>query len=74
MAQNSSGRLDLLQEYARERRLDQQLTIGFSDRIPSLFAAPGLMAGGLRQVGLLGLALAPPLRAGFAGQAAGFGL
>ncbi|SDK01366.1 2-octaprenyl-6-methoxyphenyl hydroxylase [Microbulbifer yueqingensis] len=74
MAQNSSGRLDLLQEYARERRLDQQLTIGFSDRVPSLFAAPGLLAGGLRQAGLLGLALAPPLRAGFAGQAAGFGL
>ncbi|WP_334079229.1 2-octaprenyl-6-methoxyphenyl hydroxylase [Microbulbifer sp. M83] len=74
LAQNSSERLDLLQEYARSRQLDQQLTIGFSDRVPALFAAPGPLARGLRQFGLLGLALAPPLRAEFAGQAAGFGL
>ncbi|MBB3062112.1 FAD-dependent monooxygenase [Microbulbifer rhizosphaerae] len=68
------GELDLLQEYGRERRLDQQLTIGFSDRVPSLFASGSLWARGLRQAGLLGLTLAPPLRAGFVGQAAGFGL
>ncbi|WP_237057247.1 FAD-dependent oxidoreductase [Microbulbifer sediminum] len=74
LAQNSSERLDLLQEYARSRQLDQQLTIGFSDRVPALFAAPGLLAQGVRQFGLLGLALAPPLRSEFAGQAAGFGL
>lgn len=68
------GQLDLLQAYGRERRLDQQLTIGFSDRIPALFASPGLGARALRQAGLLGLTLAPPLRAGFIRQAAGFGL
>ncbi|MEX2961755.1 2-octaprenyl-6-methoxyphenyl hydroxylase [Microbulbifer sp. TYP-18] len=70
----SPGQLNLLEEYGRARRLDQQLTIGFSDRVPALFAAPGLLAGGLRQAGLLGLNLAPSLRASFIGQAAGFGL
>ncbi|WP_234994997.1 2-octaprenyl-6-methoxyphenyl hydroxylase [Microbulbifer donghaiensis] len=73
-AQISTGQLDLLEEYGRGRQLDQQLTIGFSDRIPSLFASSSLLIQGLRQAGMLGLALAPPLRASFAGQAAGFGL
>lgn len=74
LASNSSLQLDLLQAYGRERRLDQQLTIGFSDRIPPLFASSSALARGVRQAGLLGLALAPPLRASFVGQAAGFGL
>ncbi|SEA10470.1 2-octaprenyl-6-methoxyphenol hydroxylase/2-octaprenylphenol hydroxylase [Microbulbifer marinus] len=74
LAQDSSDQLDLLQEYGRDRQLDQQLTIGFSDRIPPLFASSNLMVQGLRQAGMLGLTLAPPLRASFVGQAAGFGL
>ena len=74
LARNSPGQLDLLQEYGRQRQLDQQLTIGFSDRVPSLFASADLTARALRQAGLLGLTLAPPLRASFVGQAAGFGL
>lgn len=72
--QNSPGELDLLQAYWRERQQDQQLTIGFSDHIPPLFAASGLLMQGLRQVGILGLTMAPPLRAGFVRQAAGLGL
>lgn len=74
LALNSTRQLDLLQAYGRGRQLDQQLTIGFSDRIPPLFASDRPMARGLRQAGLLGLMLAPPLKAGFVGQAAGFGL
>ncbi|MFC6977831.1 FAD-dependent oxidoreductase [Microbulbifer taiwanensis] len=74
LAPDSTGRLDLLQDYGRDRQLDQQLTIGFSDRIPPLFASSAPLVRGLRQVGLLGLTLAPPLRASFVGQAAGFGL
>ncbi|WP_323846612.1 2-octaprenyl-6-methoxyphenyl hydroxylase [Microbulbifer magnicolonia] len=74
LAHDSTGQLELLQGYGRDRRLDQQLTIGFSDRIPPLFASSSLLAQGLRQAGLLGLTLAPPLRASFVGQAAGFGL
>ncbi|WP_233998673.1 FAD-dependent monooxygenase [Microbulbifer pacificus] len=69
--QSGPGELDLLQAYWRERQHDQQLTIGFSDRIPPLFASRSLLAGGLRQVGLLGLVLAPALRTTFARQAAG---
>jgi len=73
-ARQSPGQLNLLQAYGRERQLDQQLTIGFSDRVPPLFASSNLVVRGLRQAGLLGLTLAPPLRASFLGQAAGFGL
>lgn len=69
--QYGPGELDLLQAYWRERQHDQQLTIGFSDRIPPLFASRNLLLSGLRQVGLLGLTLAPTLRSGFARQAAG---
>lgn len=69
-----AGELDLMQAYWRERHLDQQLTIGFSDRMPPLFAARNLFAQGLRQAGLLGLTLAPPLRSGFVRQAAGLGI
>ncbi|WP_226668257.1 FAD-dependent monooxygenase [Microbulbifer aggregans] len=72
--QLSAGELDLMQAYWRERQLDQQLTIGFSDRTPPLFAARNLFAQGLRQAGLMGLTLAPPLRSGFVRQAAGLGI
>jgi len=72
--QISPGELDLLQTYWRERQQDQLLTIGFSDRIPPLFAARNLFAQGARQAGMLGLTLAPPLRAGFVRQAAGLAL
>ena len=72
--QKSPGELDLLQAYWRERQQDQQLTIGFSDRIPPLFAASNLFVQGVRQAGMLGLTLAPPLRASFARQAAGLAL
>ncbi|WP_428820083.1 FAD-dependent monooxygenase [Microbulbifer sp. MCCC 1A16149] len=72
--QAGPGELDLLEAYWRERQHDQQLTIGFSDRIPPLFASRSLLLSGLRQAGMLGLALAPALRAGFARQAAGLAL
>ncbi|MBB5211180.1 FAD-dependent monooxygenase [Microbulbifer hydrolyticus] len=72
--QAGPGELDLLQAYWRERQHDQQLTIGFSDRVPPLFASRSLLLSGLRQAGLLGLALAPALRSGFARQAAGLAL
>ncbi|WP_043319486.1 FAD-dependent monooxygenase [Microbulbifer sp. HZ11] len=65
------GELDLLEAYWRERQHDQQLTIGFSDKIPPLFASRNLLTSGLRQLGLLGLALTPATRTAFARQAAG---
>ncbi|HEY8570541.1 FAD-dependent oxidoreductase [Microbulbifer sp.] len=72
--QTGPGELDLLQAYWRERQHDQQLTIGFSDRIPPLFASRSMLVGGVRQAGLLALALAPTMRAAFARQAAGLAL
>lgn len=74
LASESTQQLGLLEAYGRGRQRDQQLTIGFSDRIPPLFASGNPLLRGLRQAGLLGLMLAPPLRSGFVGQAAGFGL
>ncbi|GAB2510026.1 2-octaprenyl-6-methoxyphenyl hydroxylase [Microbulbifer agarilyticus] len=70
-AQSGPGELELMQHFWRERQQDQMLTIGFSDKVPSLFASRNLLVSGLRQLGLLGLALAPAARAAFARQAAG---
>ncbi|WP_444928787.1 FAD-dependent monooxygenase [Microbulbifer sp. SSSA002] len=67
-------RLDFLRQYAESRQLDQRLTIGFSDRIPTLFSSSGWLQQGIRQLGMLGLTMVPPLRREFVSQAAGFGL
>ncbi|WP_444899634.1 2-octaprenyl-6-methoxyphenyl hydroxylase [Microbulbifer sp. VAAC004] len=68
------GQLEWLAAYGENRRLDQQLTVGFSDRIPALFSSANPFQQVVRQLGMLGLTLVPPLRQQFAGQAAGFGL
>ncbi|WP_299947519.1 FAD-dependent monooxygenase [uncultured Microbulbifer sp.] len=73
-AQGSSSQLEMLAAYGRGRRLDQRLTIGFSHRIPALFAASNPLLRSVRQMGMLGLTLVPPLRTAFVRQAAGFGL
>ncbi|MCO1333401.1 FAD-dependent monooxygenase [Microbulbifer sp. OS29] len=67
-------RLDLLQKYGEARQWDQRLTVGFSDRIPTLFASSGYLQQGMRQLGMLGLTMMPPVRREFVSQAAGFGL
>lgn len=73
-ADTAIGAVDILQAYWRKRQRDQQLTIGFSDQIPALFAASGFCARALRQTGLLGLMLIPSLRTSFVRQAAGLGI
>jgi 2-octaprenyl-6-methoxyphenol hydroxylase len=67
------GELACLQGYVERQRLDQQLTVGFSDRVTKLFtsALPLLAAG--RNLGLLGLDLLPPAKRWFARQAMGLG-
>ena len=67
------GDFTVLQEYLRRQRLDQQLTVGFSDQVTRLFstAQPLLVAG--RNLGLLGLDLLPPAKHWFARQAMGLG-
>ncbi|NWL79346.1 2-octaprenyl-6-methoxyphenyl hydroxylase [Pseudomonas taiwanensis] len=67
------GDLVTLQNYVQRQRLDQNLTVGFSDQVTRLFsnAEPLLTAG--RNLGLLGLDLLPPAKRWFARQAMGLG-
>lgn len=67
------GDLATLQGYRQRQRLDQSLTIGFSDQVTRLFgSAQPLLAAG-RNLGLLGLDLLPPAKNWFARQAMGLG-
>jgi len=67
------GDLSTLQAYQERQRLDQQLTVGFSDQVTRLFGnAQPLVALG-RNIGLLGLDLLPPAKRWFARQAMGLG-
>lgn len=67
------GDLATLQSYHQRQRLDQALTIGFSDQVTRVFGSsqPLLAAG--RNLGLLGLDLLPPAKSWFARQAMGLG-
>ena len=67
------GDFTVLQDYLRRQRLDQDLTVGFSDQVTRLFSTsqPLLAAG--RNLGLLGLDLLPPAKHWFARQAMGLG-
>ncbi|WP_295472143.1 2-octaprenyl-6-methoxyphenyl hydroxylase [uncultured Pseudomonas sp.] len=67
------GELATLQRYLDRQRLDQQMTVGFSDKVTRLFGSsqPWVVAG--RNVGLLGLDLLPPAKRWFARQAMGLG-
>ncbi|MNF31133.1 2-octaprenyl-6-methoxyphenol hydroxylase [compost metagenome] len=67
------GDLATLQGYLQRQLADQQLTVGFSDRVTRLFSSgqPLLAAG--RGLGLLGLDLLPPAKHWFARQAMGLG-
>jgi len=69
----SLGTLPVLQAYVQAQRLDQDMTVGFSDRVTRLFsnAQPLLVSG--RNLGLLGLDLLPPAKRWFARQAMGLG-
>ena len=67
------GDFAVLQRYLDGQRLDQQMTVGFSDRVTRLFSnAQPLLATG-RNIGLLGLDLLPPAKRWFARQAMGLG-
>ncbi|MCV9921506.1 2-octaprenyl-6-methoxyphenyl hydroxylase [Pseudomonas sp. BT-42-2] len=67
------GDLATLQVYHQRQRVDQALTIGFSDQVTRVFGSgqPLLAAG--RNLGLLGLDLLPPAKRWFARQAMGLG-
>lgn len=68
------GDLATLQRYQQQQRLDQELTIGFSDRITRLFSTGKPILAGGRNLGLIGLDLVPPAKRWFARQAMGLGV
>ena len=68
------GNLSVLQHYLTQQRLDQQLTVRFSDALPRLFGQSSSVRGAVRSVGLLGLDLVAPARQKMARQAMGLGL
>ena len=65
------GDLGLLQQYQQRQRSDQERTIQFSDRLPSLFMHGDPVLGLARDLALAGLDIAPPLKREFVRYAAG---
>ncbi|MBD8492344.1 2-octaprenyl-6-methoxyphenyl hydroxylase [Pseudomonas syringae] len=67
------GELATLQRYRARQQLDQQLTVGFSDKVTRLFGSTASAVTTGRNLGLLGLDLLPPAKRWFARQAMGLG-
>jgi len=65
------GALAVLQRYEQRQRADQQRTIEFSDRLPSLFMLADPVMGLARDAALSGLDLLPSLKRVFVNHAAG---
>ncbi|WP_419737295.1 2-octaprenyl-6-methoxyphenyl hydroxylase [Pseudomonas sp. COR18] len=67
------GDFATLRGYQERQRLDQTLTVGFSDRVTRLFGSGQPLVALGRNLGLLGLDLLPPAKRWFARQAMGLG-
>jgi 2-octaprenyl-6-methoxyphenol hydroxylase len=67
----SPGDLALLQRYLKRQQPDQDRTIEFSDRLPSLFMQTDPVLGLARDLALSGLDILPPLKRVFVRHAAG---
>lgn len=67
----SPGSLAVLQAYEQRQQADQQRTIEFSDRLPSLFMAGDPVLGLARDLALSGLDILPAFKRGFVNYAAG---
>ena len=67
------GDLATLQIYRERQRADQQLTVGFSDKVTRLFGSTQSAVTTGRNLGLLGLDLLPTAKRWFARQAMGLG-
>ena len=65
------GDLPVLQAYEQRQLRDQQRTIEFSDRLPSLFMLADPVVGLARDLALSGLDLVPALKRDFVNYAAG---
>ena len=58
----SIGSLDVLERYAESQHLDQRNTIFFSDNLTKFFSGSSATVAAMRNFGLLGFDLFPPLR------------
>jgi len=67
------GDFATLQRYQERQLLDQQMTVGFSDKVTRLFGSNQPLVATGRNLGLLGLDLLPPAKRWFARQAMGLG-
>ena len=67
------GDLPTLLAYRERQRLDQQMTVGFSDQVTRLFGSTQPLVATGRNLGLLGLDLLPGAKRWFARQAMGLG-
>lgn len=67
------GDFATLLSYQQRQKLDQQLTIGFSDQVTRVFGSDQPLVSLGRNLGLLGLDLLPPAKRWFARQAMGLG-
>lgn len=65
------GDLATLQLYERNRATDQKQVVAFSDVLPALFSSTNPLLSAARNIGLLGLELAPGLRGAVAQFGAG---
>lgn len=65
------GELSVLQSYVDAQKLDQTLTIEFSDKLVRLFSSSALPLIALRHLGFIGLDLIPPVKTQFAAQTMG---
>jgi 2-octaprenyl-6-methoxyphenol hydroxylase len=72
-SETSPGDFATLQAYRERQRLDQSLTVGFSDQVTRLFGSTQPLVSLGRNIGLLGLDLLPPAKRWFARQAMGLG-
>lgn len=70
-ADNAIGDLSVLNRYMDQQLNDQDLTILFSDKLPSVFSQPSPLIQLGRNLSLLGLELLPPLKQSFTRFAAG---
>ncbi len=69
--QRHLGALSLLQRYAQQQAFDQHKTIGFSDRLPSLFGSQQWALSIFRSIGLGVLDVTPAVKSQFIRHAAG---
>jgi 2-octaprenyl-6-methoxyphenol hydroxylase len=70
---STPGDFSVLQAYRERQRMDQALTVGFSDQVTRLFSSDLPLVSVGRNLGLLGLDLLPPAKRWFARQAMGLG-